>query len=358
MKSTNEFLSILDISLEDYYKLNDYPISYSNFFEISNETIKCDIMEINLFEEVMQQEIELTGPNRYIFETHFEFFNYENIMKDRDNNWIQKVIIENLKDISNLRGNDIFLISYNNSIKDNIMILDDVSSIYSVLSKGEKKSKNLDIIIKSTGGHLGIPALLLNQFYSKYENVNFLIPHVAHSAATLLCLGGKEIIMHNNATLSPYDPQINGIPAFITAKTAKEYTERRKSKMAIKNAKKLSRNIILEYMLNCHKSNIINDYNGIFNQIKQIIKCKNNYFKALKLTHYFTNYNSHFDHNTHLFLKDIKQLGINVNTPDSQLETLMWENELLVSYFFETTSTMKLFSNTEHNLHVYDQSNS
>ena len=46
---------------------------------------------------------------------------------------------------------------------------------------------------------------------SNFDEVNFLIPHSAYSAATMLALSGDSIVMHPSAVLGPIDPQVNGI---------------------------------------------------------------------------------------------------------------------------------------------------
>lgn len=77
------------------------------------------------------------------------------------------------------------------------------------LLKLKEKGKPIDLFLYSTGGITtaawGI-ANLLNEF-SEYYNV--LIPYKALSAATLVSLGAKEIIMTELGQLSPVDPSVN-----------------------------------------------------------------------------------------------------------------------------------------------------
>ena len=43
---------------------------------------------------------------------------------------------------------------------------------------------------------------------SKFDSVRFIIPNIAKSAATLLCLSGDEILMNEQSELGPVDPQM------------------------------------------------------------------------------------------------------------------------------------------------------
>src|SRR5258706_219264 len=71
-----------------------------------------------------------------------------------------------------------------------------------------------DVLIHSPGGSPEaterIVALLRSRFRA---DVQFLVPHSAYSAATMLVLSGNQIILHPSATLGPIDPQVNGLPA-------------------------------------------------------------------------------------------------------------------------------------------------
>lgn len=69
-----------------------------------------------------------------------------------------------------------------------------------------KKCENLDLFLYTSGGDILVPhrlTLLLREYCSKFS---VLIPSLAASSGTLLCLGANEIVMGKNASLSPIDP--------------------------------------------------------------------------------------------------------------------------------------------------------
>jgi hypothetical protein len=71
--------------------------------------------------------------------------------------------------------------------------------------------ERISIILYSRGGDVqtGVSiANLLRTFSKKYFEV--IVPSVAHSSATLICLGANSIMMTKQATLSPVDPSLNG----------------------------------------------------------------------------------------------------------------------------------------------------
>lgn len=85
-----------------------------------------------------------------------------------------------------------------------------VDDIYLHLKHRNIDRDNIDVIIHSTGGdadaayHMGI---ILD---SKVKNgqLNFLVPRMAKSAATLLACSGNSILMTDVSELGPIDPQV------------------------------------------------------------------------------------------------------------------------------------------------------
>jgi hypothetical protein len=71
-----------------------------------------------------------------------------------------------------------------------------------------KKDLELDILIHSSGGSAHSAYQIASLLHSKTKSLNVVIPLYAKSAATLLCLGAKEIILGEIAQLGPLDTQI------------------------------------------------------------------------------------------------------------------------------------------------------
>lgn len=67
-------------------------------------------------------------------------------------------------------------------------------------------SNEVDVLLHSPGGRPDATERIVYILRGKFNKVNFLIPHSAYSAATMLSLSGNKIILHPNATLGPIDP--------------------------------------------------------------------------------------------------------------------------------------------------------
>jgi ClpP class serine protease len=100
----------------------------------------------------------------------------------------------------------VYFTSFN---KENAMILDaDAEMIENMLST-EHSSGKIALILNSAGGS-GLAAERIVNVCRAYSNGDFevIVPHMAKSAATLICFGAKCIHMSPTAELGPVDPQV------------------------------------------------------------------------------------------------------------------------------------------------------
>ncbi len=83
----------------------------------------------------------------------------------------------------------------------------DPEMIESILSVEQDKAR-LILVVNSPGGQ-GLAAERIVNVCRSYSGNRFsvLVPHMAKSAATLICFGADEIIMSRTAELGPVDPQ-------------------------------------------------------------------------------------------------------------------------------------------------------
>src|SRR5215472_2419380 len=79
---------------------------------------------------------------------------------------------------------------------------DDVLPLYQCLRRAERVDR-LDLVLHTTGGKL-VSAHRLWQLLRAYgDHLSVLVPYMARSAGTLLCLGAQEIVMGPLSELSP-----------------------------------------------------------------------------------------------------------------------------------------------------------
>jgi hypothetical protein len=88
------------------------------------------------------------------------------------------------------------------------MATDALPCIIEQLEALPEDTKQLDILIASYGGDPMVAWRIMSLIRQRLDKVFVLIPQSAYSAATLLALGGDEIVMHPNGHLGPVDMQI------------------------------------------------------------------------------------------------------------------------------------------------------
>jgi len=106
-----------------------------------------------------------------------------------------------------LDGRAIF--SFFTSFRFPVMIEDkDVDMLEELLSCSDCK-KGIALIINSPGGD-ALAAERLIRVGRKYSGENFVavVPRMAKSAATMVCLGADKILMGQTSEIGPIDPQV------------------------------------------------------------------------------------------------------------------------------------------------------
>lgn len=88
------------------------------------------------------------------------------------------------------------------------MSSDVITEIAKQINCIDKQHRKVDILIVSNGGDPTVSWRIMSMLREKFENIGILLPFAAYSAATLLALGGDELLMHPFANLGPVDPQM------------------------------------------------------------------------------------------------------------------------------------------------------
>jgi len=69
------------------------------------------------------------------------------------------------------------------------------------------KGSSVDVMIHSPGGMAEAAESIVALLRSRFDDVRFIVPNIAKSAATMLALSGNEILMNDSSELGPIDPQ-------------------------------------------------------------------------------------------------------------------------------------------------------
>lgn len=107
-------------------------------------------------------------------------------------------------------GDDKRVIAFFTSFRFPVLIEDgDADMLEEVLGSTDLDNKNLVLVLNSPGGDALAAERIVNicRGFSK-KGFSVIVPKMAKSAATMVCLGADEVIMSKTSELGPIDPQI------------------------------------------------------------------------------------------------------------------------------------------------------
>lgn len=122
-----------------------------------------------------------------------------------------------LKDLSVKTGRNVILYYSGWLQKNNIDGLQvndaDKNGLMTVIHKLDR-TKGLDLILHTPGGETAATESIVDYLHSMFGNdIRAIVPQLAMSAGTMIACSCKEIIMGQQSSLGPIDPQFGGIPA-------------------------------------------------------------------------------------------------------------------------------------------------
>jgi hypothetical protein len=227
---------------------------------------------------------------------------------------------------------------------------EDVDGFTDLVNSVNKTYRTIDILLHSPGGSPDATERIVHILRKRFDEVHFLIPHSAYSAATMLALSGNSVGLHSSATLGPIDPQIDGIPA----RSIKRGFEKVKKKIKEEGAESLPAYIPLIEKYTIHLLEICEDSEKLSKEL--VSKWLTDYMfagkrgvtrKINKAVKYFSDYDKHMLHSRPIFIEKINHLGLNIVTVDEELEALIWEAYILLNGFFNVTPFVKLYESND-----------
>jgi ATP-dependent protease ClpP protease subunit len=241
---------------------------------------------------------------------------------------------------------------------DDSLVLDD--NLSSLTDGGKNKIAKLDLLIQSPGGFLEAAYKYL-RICKEYSNeFNVIVPLFAKSAATIICLGAKEIVMTAVSELGPVDPIIQHPtkPQIrIPARSIKDYFD------FISNTKKTDIDIDLQTKQNLDQNldpYLIGSYEGSLKASKEIIErlLLENEFSTKKekipaVTDALTEV--HPSHGFPIDRKELKDMGFtNIVYAETNQKLVVAIKQLFGVYtqFMRQNNFIKLQGNREKNWHT------
>lgn len=296
----------------------------------------------------------MASPPRQRFKTALDWFNFLTAKQTLTGQEMFELRKACYKDIEALRQRPllIYATKFLDSLPPGAPNFIDISDVdgFTDLVNSVVNDKKVDILLHSPGGRPDATERIVEILRMKFDEVNFLIPHSAYSAATMLALSGDEILLHQSATLGPIDPQIDGIPA----RSIKRGFENVKEKIRKEGPESLPAYIPLIEKYTIHLLELCDDSEKLSKRLvtewlkRYMFKNeKNPDWKIRKAVEYFSSYDKHLLHARPLPLSKLNKFKLNIRFADNELQELLWEAHILLNGFFAATPFVKLYENSQ-----------
>lgn len=171
------------------------------------------------------------------------------------------------------------------------------------------KTKGLDLILHTPGGDIAATESIVTYLKSIFKgNVRAFIPQISMSAGTMIAMSCKEIIMGEQSSLGPIDPQMGGIACQAVIDEFKRAVDEVSKNSA---ALGLWQTIISKY----HPTFLTACENAVAWSAKlaeQWLKDVNPEINFSKIQEVFLNHKSSYSHSRHLSKQDCKDAGLKI----------------------------------------------
>lgn len=179
------------------------------------------------------------------------------------------------------------------------------------------KNKGLDIMLHTPGGDIAATESIVVYLKSLFGgNIRAFIPQISMSAGTMIAMSCKEIIMGEQSSLGPIDPQMGGIAC---QAVIDEFEKAVKEVAANPAALGLWQTIIGKY----HPTFLT----SCDNAIKWSAQLAETWLKEVnpsidfgKVKNVFLNHNNSYSHSRHISKAECKSVGLNIADLESNQE--------------------------------------
>ena len=236
--------------------------------------------------------------------------------------------------------------------------LPDVDGFTDLINSVADDSLSVDVILHSPGGRADATERIVGILRNKFREVNFLIPHSAYSAATMLALSGNNIVLHPSATLGPIDPQVSvptkeGLTRFVPAKSILNGFAKAKKIIKSEGPEALPAYLPL---IEKYSLDLFEQCEDAEKLSKELVSSwlktymfageKNVTRKVKKAATYFSDYDRHKVHSRPLSFDKLSEFGLKLEVAQNPLRDLLWEAYILLNGFFNISPFVKLYENT------------
>lgn len=227
----------------------------------------------------------------------------------------------------------------------------DMNYFMSVFHKIDK-SKGLDLILHTPGGDIAATEAIVSYIHKLFgHDVRCIVPQLAMSAGTMIACGCKEIIMGKQSSIGPFDPQLNGVPAYGVIEEFKQAAE--EIKIAPEKVQ-LWQMIISKY----HPSFIVECQNAILMSSEIVKKWlkeimfegeKDASKKAESIVKKLNNHNDTKAHARHIDIDSAIDMGLKIKSleEDDELQDIVLTLHHSYIELFNQTKVCKIVENQD-----------
>ena len=274
--------------------------------------------------------------------------------------YINKFRQDKIKEIAKLTGRDfiVYVADFKKSIPQlgitNSITMEDKTCFVDLVDGFAKR--DVDIFIHSPGGSAEATEFLVSLLRENFDDIRFIVPNMAKSAATMMVLSGDQILMDDKSELGPIDPQIQINGNFVPAQTLIDGFEEAKeiikeggpevlpaylpllSKYDLhilqicENARKLSENLVCNWLKNY-----------MFKDDKDKKQ------KAEKIAKKLSSHKEYLSHGRPIKISDAKEMGLNVFDlrENKELRDKIWELYCVIEILLDRSPIIKLYENNK-----------
>lgn len=151
--------------------------------------------------------------------------------------WIREQLVAALRSISNLRANRNVLLYASAFLQKPAapgsmlqITHEEINGFMSVMY-GMDWNKGLTLVLHTPGGITNAAETLVAYLWSKFRQIEVIVPTYAMSAGTMISLAADRIVMGRQSQLGPIDPQMPIAGLFVSARAIVEQFERAKAEI-------------------------------------------------------------------------------------------------------------------------------
>ncbi len=199
----------------------------------------------------------------------------------------------------------------------------------------ESNKEKIDLFLYTRGGDVGVPWRIVTMIREFCDEFTVLIPYKAHSAGTMVALGADRILMGKKAELSPIDPTLVRAvigeatvpPPEISVEDVSSYISFMRERANITDQSALAQVIsqLASHLTPLTLGSVNRQYSHIRLVARKLLTSRKEKIEENRINSVVEALTEKmYSHGHAIGRTEAKDLGLPVEKPDENLETLIW----------------------------------